>query len=131
MRSSRIAATVAVVILCLLIIFQVLLAAGVPLGRAAWGGEHSVLPANLRAGSLLAAIILGFAVYIVLARADAVGPGAKSRLVRIAIWVFTGYFSLNIVMNLLSSSTLERLVMTPVAAALVVCLFLVARGGAS
>ena len=120
-------AVIAVVILCLLIVFQILLAAGLPLGRAAWGGEYEVLPTNLRVGSLLAVLILGFAVFVVLARAGFVAPGAESRPVRIISWAFAGYFSLNVVMNALSSSPPERYIMTPLAAVLVICLVLVAR----
>jgi hypothetical protein len=120
-------AAIAVVIMGLLMVFQILLAAGLPLGRAAWGGEHSVLPSNLRVGSLLAVLILGFAVYVVLARSGFLAPGAGSRPLRIITWAYAGYFSLNVLMNALSGSPPERYIMTPVAAVLVICLVLVAR----
>jgi len=45
-----IAAIIATVILVLLMYFQVVLAVWLPLGQAAWGGEHRVLPAALRQG---------------------------------------------------------------------------------
>ena len=35
-----------------LAIFQIALAAGAPLGKYAWGGEHITLPLNLRLGAL-------------------------------------------------------------------------------
>ena len=127
MSTAKKPAIIAAVVLALLIIFQVLLAAGLPLGRAAWGGEHRVLPANLRMGSVLAVVILGIAVFVVLARAGLIATGSGSRAVRIVAWVFAGYFCLNILMNLLSKSPPERYIMTPVAAVTAVCFVLVAR----
>lgn len=49
-------ATLALTIVLLrLTVFQILLALGLPLGRAAWGGYHETLPAVLRVGSLVSA----------------------------------------------------------------------------
>jgi hypothetical protein len=114
-------AVAAVVVLALLMIFQLLLAAGLPLGRAAWGGQHRVLPANLRLGSLAAVVILGAAAWAILARVDLLPPGADSLVVRVVTWVFAAYLALNTVGNLASKSPVERGVMTPVSAFLVVC----------
>ena len=127
MDTVRIAAIVATGVLVLLSCLQVLLVAGLPLGRAAWGGEHRVLPTDLRWGSLAAVFILGLAAWMVLARAGVVPPGAEPLAVRILTWVFTGYFTLNIVMNILSKSPIERSIMMPMSAILVACFVWVAR----
>lgn len=116
------AAIAATVVLSALIIFQLLLAAGLPLGRFAWGGQHGdVLPVGLRWTSLSAVPILGFAAWVAMARADLVAPGAGVAPIRVAAWVFVGYFALNVIMNLASRSAAERWTMTPVAAVLVLC----------
>jgi hypothetical protein len=47
-RVARLAARIAAGMLAGLIIFQVALAAGAPLGHAAWGGAHPSLPTSLR-----------------------------------------------------------------------------------
>jgi hypothetical protein len=47
--------------------------------------------------------------------------------VRAASWAFAAYFALNTLGNLSSSSRVERVVMTPVAAMLAVCFAIVAR----
>lgn len=47
-----------------LAVFQVLLIAGAPLGRFAWGGQHDVLPARLRIGSAVSIAL--YAVFAVL-----------------------------------------------------------------
>jgi len=126
MSSQGIASLIAVLILGGLIVFQLLLALGVPWGAAAWGGEHSgALPSNLRWGSVAAAGILGLAMWMVLARAGWLAPGSNVLWVKIVTWAFTGYFAFNVVMNVLSKSALERAIMTPVSAILVVCLVLV------
>jgi hypothetical protein len=124
----KIAAMTAGAVLGALMIFQLLLALGLPFGRFAWGGEHpGVLPANLRWSSLVAILILALAAWVVLARADLVAPGSSAKVMQIAVWVFTAYFTLNTVMNVLSKSPPERYLMTPASTVLVVCFFIVAR----
>jgi hypothetical protein len=126
MEIMEVAAIAAASVLGVLVLFQLALAAGMPLARAAWGGEHRVLPSRLRLGSAVAVPILGAAAWLVLARADLVTPGADSMFVRIAVWVFTGYFTLNTLGNLASKSKLERAVMTPATVLLVACFVTVA-----
>ena len=50
------AAVVACVLLAALAVFQLLLVAGRPLGRFAWGGRHEVLPRGLRIGSAVSVV---------------------------------------------------------------------------
>jgi hypothetical protein len=121
------AAVVALVVLAALAVFQGLLVAGAPLGRFAWGGQHQVLPAGFRIGSLVSiALYAAFAVLILQA------AGSLSLLpagfVEVAVWVLTGYFVLGIAMNAISRSRPERLVMTPVVAILAVAWLLLALG---
>ena len=107
----------AVVVLAGLAVFQALLVAGRPLGRFAWGGQHTVLPTGLRVGSAVSIVLYaGFAVLILCAaRALTVLPEG---FVAVAIWLLAGYFALGIGMNAISRSRPERLVMTPVVLAL-------------
>jgi hypothetical protein len=118
-------AVLAAIVLCVMSLFHLALAAGVPWGVAAWGGTHRILPPKLRAGSVAAAAILVFAGVIILARAGVVALGAHSMFVRAASWALAAYFALNTLGNLSSSSRLERVVMTPVAAVLAVCFAIV------
>lgn len=104
-----------------LAVFQLLLALGLPLGKAAWGGKHRILPSGLRLGSLAAVGILAAAAWVLLARAGLASPGSEVLVVRIAVWVLAVYFGLNVGMNLVSKSPMERAIMTPVSALLVVC----------
>ncbi|MET1133354.1 MAG: hypothetical protein ABWX60_08040 [Aeromicrobium sp.] len=107
------AAALACLMLGALAVFQIALALGAPLGRFAWGGQHTVLPTSLRVGSTLSVAIYLVIGAILLARAGAISLGVSDRTVEIAAWVVTGYFVLGIAMNLASRSRPERLVMTP------------------
>ncbi len=126
MNTTEFAAILAVIILALLMCFQLLLAAGLPLGKAAWGGQHRVLPTKLRWGSLAAVGILGIAAWIVLAIADLVAPGDEPTAIGIATWVFGGYWALNTLGNIASKSPIERYLMTPVSMVLTICFVVVA-----
>ena len=105
-------AIAAAIVLGLLVVFQLLLAAGLPLGRAAWRGKYRVLPSGLRWASLAAAGVLGLAAWVVLARAGVVAPGPEPIAIRAGTWVFAGFFFLNAVGNVTSQSRVERYVMT-------------------
>jgi hypothetical protein len=104
-----------------------MLIAGQPLGRFAWGGQHTVLPTGLRVGSAVSiALYAAFAVLILCA------AGALTVLpagfVDVAMWILSGYFALGIALNAISRSRPERLVMTPVVLVLAaVCLVLALR----
>ena len=104
----------------------IILAAGVPWGRAAWHGAHRVLPKRLRWASLAAVPVLLLAGLVVLARSDLVGPGSSPLPIRILVWLFAVYFGLNTVGNLSSKSSIERWLMTPVAIVLAACFLAVA-----
>ncbi|WP_041795239.1 hypothetical protein [Modestobacter marinus] len=121
------AASVGVALLAGLAVVQVLLAAGAPLGRFAWGGQHVVLPAGLRVGSAVSVAVYAAVAVVLLDRAEVVDV-LPDGLVHVLAWVLTGYFTLGTAMNAVSRSRPERLVMTPVALALAVVCLLLALG---
>ncbi|MGY1731428.1 hypothetical protein ACI798_07895 [Geodermatophilus sp. SYSU D01045] len=117
-------AAVGTALLAALAVFQLALAGGAPLGRFAWGGQHVVLPPRLRVGSVVSIGVYAAVALLVLQAAGAVDLLPRG-LVEVGMWVLTGYFGLGVVLNAISRSRPERLVMTPVALALAaVCLVL-------
>ena len=126
MKIQQRLAILAAIVLGLVMALQLLLAAGFPLGQAAWGGLVQVLPPNLRWASLATVGALGLAAWVVLARADLAAPGAAPVTIRVVTWVFAGFLSLNTLGNIVSSSPIERYAMTPPALLLVFCFIVVA-----
>jgi hypothetical protein len=112
-----------------LAVFQVLLAAGLPLGRLAWGGSHPVLPPRLRIASLASASIAvlgGLAV----AQAAGIVPALLPVIVlRPVLWALSGLFVLSLVGNLASSSRAERLHGVPLTLILAASTAIVALSG--
>jgi hypothetical protein len=117
------AVVLAGVLLAALAVFQGLLAAGAPLGRFAWGGQHRVLPTGLRIGS-----VVSIATYVLVAVVLVAAARQTGGVADVAVWVLTGYFVLGIGLNAISRSRPERLVMTPVAVVLAACCLVVALG---
>ncbi len=122
----EIAATTACTLLLCLVIFQIALILGAPIGRFAWGGNNTVLPINLRVASASSiALYLVFAMFI-LGKANVISTPLSGNVLAIGMWILTGYFILGVVMNGMSRSKPERMVMTPVAAALALLFLIVA-----
>lgn len=122
--------TVAVAAICVILgmlaVFQVLLIAGLPLGRFAWGGQQAVLPPRLRLGSAVSIVLYAAFAWIALERAEATDVLPSDGFVIVATWVLAGYFVLGTVMNAISRSKPERLTMTPVSLVLAVLFFALA-----
>jgi hypothetical protein len=103
-------------------IFQILLASGLPLGHAAFGGEYRVLPKKLRYVSALSAAIFLVAFYVILTRGGLLGRGRQeSSPIRVGIWVLVAIFSVSALANVASRSRWERRLMAPVALVLALC----------
>ena len=125
---SQPAAFVFSVTIGLLGLFQLALAAGAPWGRLAWGGGHERLPTGYRIGSLVSILVYAVFAAIVLERAGLLAVLPSPEIARVGAWIIAGYMALGIVMNAISRSLPERLVMTPVAVVLSGSATLVALG---
>ena len=105
---------------------QVALAAGAPLGEHVWGGSQPrVLPDGMRVASVGAAVVLAGMATVVLRRSGLIGRSA--RWLTPATWAIAGYFALNTVGNLASSSNVERYAFGPATAGAAVLAAIVAR----
>ena len=118
------AGVIAALRLVLLCFFQVARAAGAPLGEYAWGGQHRILPTNLRIGSGVTVLIYLALAVVALGAAGVIAwspPGAL-------VWAVFGLLALGIVMNAISRSKPERMVMTPFVTVLAACFLILALG---
>ena len=111
--------TIVVSLFCALLaglaVFQVLLIAGLPLGRFAWGGQNRVLPVRLRRGSAVSIVLYAAFAVVALERVGQIDLIPSDGFVVVLTWVIAGYLLLGVVMNLLSRSRPERYTMAPVA----------------
>lgn len=121
-----IVAILACVLFLLMIVFQVLLAIGLPYGRVAYGGKYEILPTNLRVMSLIAVGIFSFGIINVLERVNILTLFNNELLTTIVVWIFAVYLTLNTLMNVASKSQWEKRIMTPISFVIAVCCYLLA-----
>ena len=115
----RLVARIAALGFLALALFQVALALGAPWGEAAWGGQHEgTLPSNLRRSSALAAVALVGAAALVISASRPASAGPQARTARYVAGVLAFLLLVNAAGNFSSESTIERVVMTPVAVTL-------------
>lgn len=107
--------------------FQVALAAGAPLGHAAWGGAHAHLATGLRVASGVAAVVWVLAALLVLGRVGYRVSPFPMRVCRYGTWVLTGLLAVGALMNLASRSSWERYLQAPIALVTALLCLLVAR----
>jgi hypothetical protein len=127
MIGRKLAASTAALILAGLVLFEILLALGYPLGKAAWGGYYTELPAVLRIASVISAVLYTAIISIALASARMVRAPFGPRFIHSSLWTLTALFLLGTLMNLTSQSPLERAIMTPLALVLTACFYTLAR----
>ena len=108
MPVHQVAAIIATLLLAGLVCFQLLLAAGLPLGEYAWGGAHRVLPRPLRIASVLATFVYILAALVILEAANITDLVATADVPRTAVWVLAAFFFVGVLMNAVSRSTKER-----------------------
>jgi hypothetical protein len=122
-----VASVVAVLLLAIIIVFQLALALGAPLGSAAWGGRHpGVLPTRLRIASGVAAVVIyPLIIVVILASADLIDAGWLPIQGTVAMWALAGLLALGALANLVSRSKTERY-WAPVALVISICCAIVA-----
>ena len=96
-------------------VFQLAIALGAPLGRAAWGGAHVRLPPNLRVASAVAAVIWMVAALLVLDRAGTPLIDLPDPVSDWGTWVLVVVLPVGALTNLASSSPYERFGWGPLA----------------
>jgi hypothetical protein len=121
----RISANIATFLFGVVILIQLLLAAGVFPITMAWGGRHEVLTPGLRIASVIAAIILGLFAYIIRHRAGLMGAESISVWIKVLAWIVTSFMAFNTFTNLMSQSTNEKMVFVPITSILTILCFVV------
>jgi hypothetical protein len=112
MTLVELAAVAAAVLMGAVAVFQIALAAGMPLGDATMGGRaatvEGVLQPRYRVIAVASAIVLILAAWIVLARAGLVTIPLDDQVLSWSTWVVAGFLALNTLTNLSGRHPLER-----------------------
>lgn len=124
-----IAAIIAVALLVVIVVFQIALALGAPLGYAAWGGRNpGVLPMRLRIASGVAAVVIyPLVIVAVLASAGLIEADWLPVDRTVLMWGLAGFLALGALANFASRSPRER-IWGPVALAIAICCAIIALG---
>ena len=96
-------------------VFQVALAAGAPLGRAAWGGAVARLPSRLRRASAVSALIWLVAAVVILGRVGIEIVPLPAVVTTVGAWVLVVVSVLGAIVNFASSGSWERFGWGPLA----------------
>ncbi|AIQ33386.1 hypothetical protein R50345_01150 [Paenibacillus sp. FSL R5-0345] len=105
-------------------VFYILLTLGLPYGEFAMGGKHRIMPSQMRVACAVSVVIQLLAILYLLQAGHVISIGLPFD--RGVCYFFAVYLILNTVMNLLSDSKKERLVMTPLSLVTAICFGLTA-----
>ncbi|MEK5252067.1 hypothetical protein NST74_01180 [Paenibacillus sp. FSL F4-0125] len=100
-------------------VFYILLTLGLPYGEFAMGGKHRIMPSQMRVACAVSVVIQLLAILYLLQAGHVISIGLPFD--RGVCYFFAVYLILNTVMNLLSDSKKERLVMTPLSLVTAIC----------
>jgi len=104
--------------LCVLVGFQLALAAGAPWGQLVMGGRFpGRFPPAMRVAALVQVAIYGLLGVVVFTRAGLILPDLLD-LSRVAVWAVVALMAVAVVLNLITPSRWERRLWAPVAALL-------------
>jgi O-antigen ligase len=108
-------------------VFQLALAAGAPLGHAAWGGDHANLAPAQRVGSGLSVVFYLLAIACVQGSAR----GRRERRYRWGTRALATLMALSALLNLASGSRWETFLLAPIAVVLAVLCVVIAHEAAT
>lgn len=123
----RKAANLATVLFVLMVILQLMLAAGILPVTMAWGGREPVLTNSLRVASIISAAVMVFFAYVIRRRAGLVGDAPITKSFKVLSWILTVFLTLNTLAILAGTSTGEKILFGPIALFLAVSCFIVSK----
>lgn len=107
-------------------ILTLLVTFGLPLGEFTLGGKYKILPPKMRIASGISFFIQLFALVIILQTGGIITSGIPFNIARGICFFFAAYLSINVIMNFLSKSKKEKVVMTPLSIITAICFWITA-----
>lgn len=115
--------------LLMIAVLYITLVAGLPYGDFAMGGKYKVIPKQMRIACAVSVLVQIVAILVVLQTGKVISIGLPQGIAKGVSYFFAAYLALNTVMNLLSKSKREKLVMTPLSLLTAICFGLTALHG--
>ncbi|MNH93162.1 hypothetical protein D3C73_457570 [compost metagenome] len=109
------------------VILYILLALGLPYGEFAMGGKYKIMPKQMRVACAISVLIQLMAILYLLQAGDVISFGLPYEIG--VCYFFAVYLTLNTIMNAISKSIKEKLVMTPLSLVTTICFWLTALNG--
>lgn len=124
--THRLAVSVLLIILSLVIIFHLLVLIGIIPFDIVWGGRLKDRQ-QMVAFETVSLVLNSVMLFIVSIKAGLIKIPIHITIIRVALWLMFALFVLNTVGNLLSKNQLEQIIFTPLTAILAICCFRLAR----
>ena len=118
-------AIIGCILFAFVLVMEILVACGLPLGEFTMGGRYKVLPKNLRIMAWASLPIQLFAIWILLQAGGLIPMILSAKAVKYIGIGFAVYLSINTVMNLLSASKKEKYVMGLASTCTAICFWVV------
>lgn len=112
-------------LLGLLAVLSLALFFGAPIGEYALGGRYKVLVGKQRLMALFALCVQLIGIFVLLRGSGILVAPLSDKVINICLYVYAGYLSINVLMNLASNSWKEKLIMTPLAAIISFCFWMI------
>jgi hypothetical protein len=112
--STKLAGNILLIIFGLLMVFHILVLLNLLPSDIVWGGQAGDLPLSLRTLETISLIFTALFAIVVAAKIGHIKIGKFISVINVLLWIILAYLFLNTVGNFFSSSSLERLVFTPI-----------------
>lgn len=119
-------ALIATILFIIIIVINVLLICGFPLGELTMGGQFKIFPKKLRVMLVVQLIFQIFFVIIILQAGGLIPLWFSYKATRTVCIVMAAYLSLNVVINFISKSKKEKYIMTPLSLLSAICFWITA-----
>ncbi|CAH1202182.1 hypothetical protein PAECIP111891_02023 [Paenibacillus allorhizoplanae] len=110
-------------------ILYILLAMGLPYGEFAMGGKYKVMPKQMRVACAISVLIQLVAIIFILQAGNVISIDALTTIAKGVCYFFSLYLIVNTIMNALSKSKKEKLLMTPLSFFTAICFLITAMNG--
>jgi hypothetical protein len=121
--SAKRAGNILLAALGLLAIFHILVVLGIIPADIVWGGMIQGVPSNLMTLETISFLVTLLFIIIVAAKIGYIRAGKLSGVVNVGVWLIFVYLLLNMLGNLASGVSFEKLVFAPITILLALCAF--------